>query len=671
MRIGDVVNGRYELLEELTPGPYGSGWTSFKARDSQGNLFVVKEPHIRDENSVERGFDGALLINTKRMQEFSINCDEMVSILDFEGCNDSPFYVRPFVSGDSLREKIHASRSVDGLVGPEHFQWLLNIARVLDQARAQEVFVIPKPENILFGGDGAVLLDFYSDMGPGGLTDFKYVYNSWPYIGHWLPFRGLAIVVFETITGKVPYSYPDDCEFGRVVEISESLLGVSEEVSTLISEAISDCDRFESNLSFAEQFLDAVERHPIKLETDFAEQDEEPVAGIGNKTTSPERVSKKRKPYGLEGVLLDDRYRMSEKVGDFGMASLWRAHDMRLQQDVAVKIPHDRPELIERFAVEAKIWRKVAPGNQCIAPITDVGLHDCVPWLVTPWLSGGTLYDWKSSGGNTGTSLEMFDWLTEIAKSLDQIHAAGFCHRDVKPSNIMFDEYGKSHLIDFGISSHLNGRQEVDEGTDEYGLYEQGVGTLLFLAPEILKGEVNGTEKSDQYGLAVTLFEWLVGRKPFTATSPFDLFKQLQDGAPSLSELVAGCPESVAEVVGRALNAEPDKRFESCIEFADAFLSALKSAPDTVDIICQHIMKTPSSQRKLVSQYDRPEAWFCTYCGSDRSDKADEGWCNSCHKSRVFVGGSMTVVVCSSCQEMVAAGSDFCEWCGGSFKTNY
>ncbi len=264
-----------------------------------------------------------------------------------------------------------------------------------------------------------------------------------------------------------------------------------------------------------------------------------------------------------------DRYRIIERLGMGGMAVVYKAYDVRLEREVALKlirteeIPASQHErLIKRFEREAKAQARF--NHRHIVPVHDYGVVDGSPYLVMAYVEGGTL---KDKIGGPVDYQQAVAWLLPIADALAYAHQRGIVHRDVKPTNILFDEAGQPLLTDFGIAKIL----ETDEATlTGTGL---GVGTPEYMAPEQWQGQAEAA--TDQYALGVVLYELLTGQKPYSAETPVAIaLKQMNDPLPRPSAVVNGIPESVEKVLFKALAKDPADRYADMGAFQKA-LSAL------------------------------------------------------------------------------------------------
>jgi serine/threonine protein kinase len=240
------------------------------------------------------------------------------------------------------------------------------------------------------------------------------------------------------------------------------------------------------------------------------------------------------------------------------MAEIYRATDVELGRDVAVKTlaldASADDDLRARFLREAKAAARLS-GEPHTVSIYDVGELEGRPFLVMEYLPGGSLADRLLEG--RVSRAQAFVWLEQAARALDNAHAHGVVHRDVKPGNLLIDASGNLSVADFGIA-----RADGLESHTQTGVV---LGTAGYLAPERTRGE-RATAASDRYALAVVAYELLAGSRPDTTRS-------------------AAIPERANEVFARALASRPESRFESCLAFVSALRDAFDSseAPTVLD----------------------------------------------------------------------------------------
>jgi len=269
------------------------------------------------------------------------------------------------------------------------------------------------------------------------------------------------------------------------------------------------------------------------------------------------------------------RYHILEQLGEGGMATVYKAYDTRLETDVAVKVirtenilPSTLERSLKRFEREAKALARLTHPN--IVKVTDYGEYEGKPYLVMPYLPGGTL---KQKLEKPIPWQEAARLLLPIARALDFAHRQNMIHRDVKPSNILITADGEPMLTDFGIAKIL----DLEETQDLTGT-GMGIGTPEYMAPEQWTGKTS--TQSDQYALGVVLYEMLTGRKPYSADTPAAiLLKQATEPLPRPSQYAREMPAKVEKLLLKTLAKNPADRYTSMGDFAAALNSMLSGSP--------------------------------------------------------------------------------------------
>ncbi len=196
--------------------------------------------------------------------------------------------------------------------------------------------------------------------------------------------------------------------------------------------------------------------------------------------------------------LSDGRYRLERLLGSGGMASVWLAHDDRLNRAVAIKVISDSLAVddayVARFEREARVAAGLSHHN--LVKVFDYDAESDRPLLITEYVDGGTLAERLKDDG--GQRLDFERLALDLLAALDHIHGAGIVHRDVKPANILFAEDGRALLTDFGIAHPEDATRLTQTG--------QVIGTLRYLAPEVAEGRP-ATPRSDLFSCGVLLRE--------------------------------------------------------------------------------------------------------------------------------------------------------------------
>ncbi len=272
-----------------------------------------------------------------------------------------------------------------------------------------------------------------------------------------------------------------------------------------------------------------------------------------------------------------DQYRIEARLGGGGMGEVFRARDLELDRDVAIKLV--RPELADleevtaRFRAEARTLAGLAHSN--IATVFRFFAHEGTLYLVMEYISGKPFGDMLRDDGAKPAG-EVVHMLKQALSGLGYAHDNKVVHRDIKPGNLMLDGHNTVKVLDFGIAHLLDQTRITQSGSV--------LGTPAYMAPEqVLGQQVDG--RTDLYALGVVLFEMLTGKLPFRANSQFELMRAHLETQPrSLKEMTDTVPAPLQDTIIRALAKDSDQRYQSAAEFAGALDVALaESQADGVD----------------------------------------------------------------------------------------
>ena len=257
-----------------------------------------------------------------------------------------------------------------------------------------------------------------------------------------------------------------------------------------------------------------------------------------------------------------DHFRIESLVARSGMASIYRATDMRTGRPVAIKIPHPEmeadPVLFERFQREAEIGEKLDhPGVMKVFPVPDRSRV----YMVMEWVDGRLLREILSQSKRLPIERALRIAI-HICDALDYIHRNGVVHRDLKPENIMIGADDAIKLIDFGIAGKLGARRLT------FAKLSHVVGTPDYISPEQVQGK-RGDGRSDIYALGVMLYEMLTGKTPFAGPNPFATMNdRLLNHPEPPRELNPEISPELQETLYRALERDPQNRYTTANEFA-------------------------------------------------------------------------------------------------------
>ena len=273
----------------------------------------------------------------------------------------------------------------------------------------------------------------------------------------------------------------------------------------------------------------------------------------------------------LEGKILGNRYEIIEKVGNGGMATVYKAEDKVLKRNVAVKVLKDEfttdEEFIKRFEIEAQSAARLTHPN--IVSIYDVGSEDNLYYIVMELIRGKTLKEiiveergplpWKWS----------VNVAIQIASALEMAHKNNIIHRDIKPHNIIITEDGIAKVTDFGIAKAVSNSTITAFGTT--------IGSVHYFSPEHARGGYTDA-KSDLYSLGVVMYEMVTGRVPFDADTPVSVaLKHMQEEPEEPIELNPNLPSAVNRIIMKALKKDTTLRYQSATDMLADLRQALKN----------------------------------------------------------------------------------------------
>src|SRR5258706_1014660 len=253
------------------------------------------------------------------------------------------------------------------------------------------------------------------------------------------------------------------------------------------------------------------------------------------------------------------RYEFEKELTQGGMGLILLARDPYVQRQVVIKVLMYKQSLDEVyrefFQREAELIASLE--HPCIVPVYDFGWHGEQPYIVMRYMSGGTLED-RLEKGEMKLS-EIAHIFNRVSEALDAAHLKNIIHRDVKPSNILFDSSSKAFLSDCGIAKS----QTIK---DEDGAWI--VGTPAYISPEQVQGsKVDG--RSDVYALGVVLYRLLTGQLPFMNDSVTALINaHVELPVPDIREIKSNLPSVWQEVVSKAMAKDPQDRYSTAGDFA-------------------------------------------------------------------------------------------------------
>ncbi len=269
------------------------------------------------------------------------------------------------------------------------------------------------------------------------------------------------------------------------------------------------------------------------------------------------------------------RYDIHSELGAGGMATVFRATEIALEREVAIKVMSSSvattPGAFERFRREALVAAALSHAH--IVPIYAIGEDPAVPYFAMKFIEGRGLEDILQKDGARPLE-DVVRTIGVVGRALHHAHQKGVVHRDVKPANIMIGKDGWIFVTDFGIA-----KRDDREGLTQAGTV---IGTPAYMSPEQFNG-LPITGAADQYSLGIVAYEMLAGRAPFDGPSLGEIMRgHLLEAPPALRTRRIDVPTGVAECVNRMLEKEPSQRFASLAEAVDEF-EAAASVAITVD----------------------------------------------------------------------------------------
>jgi tetratricopeptide (TPR) repeat protein len=253
-------------------------------------------------------------------------------------------------------------------------------------------------------------------------------------------------------------------------------------------------------------------------------------------------------------------YDIVDVIGRGGMGTVFRGNDPRIGRAVAIKVltaAAEDPDLLIRFYREAKYTGSL--HHQNIVTVYELGHQDGVPYLVMEYLEGVTLETMISTGRPMPVA-EKLGIILQVCSGLTYAHKQGLVHRDIKPANIMILPDGTAKIVDFGIAL-LGGSQLTRTG--------HVVGSLNYMSPEQLSGNVEVDVRTDVYSTGVVLFQLLTGRLPFDGGSTAATLRMIvQDPPPPLGKYLQDCPEELEGILQKAMVKDREERYASPEDFA-------------------------------------------------------------------------------------------------------
>jgi len=255
------------------------------------------------------------------------------------------------------------------------------------------------------------------------------------------------------------------------------------------------------------------------------------------------------------------KYELHEKLGRGGFGTVYRAMDTSLGREVALKVLHPEltidKEFVDRFRQEAKTLALLDDRN--IVTIHEINEENGRIYIAMRYLPGGSLRNLIEEKGKVQFT-EALRIITQVASGLSEAHKRGVIHRDIKPENIVFDSHDEAILTDFGL---VRG-----ESTETPMAVDNIMGTPSYIAPEIWDGE-KATAASDEYALGCVFYEMITGQRLFDGKTIPEIMKKHFDKVSFSNTWSTDVPLEVKDIIGKAIEKDPKKRYGSVLEFVE------------------------------------------------------------------------------------------------------
>ncbi len=290
-------------------------------------------------------------------------------------------------------------------------------------------------------------------------------------------------------------------------------------------------------------------------------------------------------------------YRIVGQFGQGGMATVYKAYHPQLERHVAIKFLQqsyvDDVNFLTRFEREAKIIASLDHLN--IVPVYDFNYYQGQPYLVMKLIEGVTLKEVMSD--SLASKAEVLDMLTAVANGLTYAHERHILHRDIKPSNILVDSSKRPYITDFGLARMTQAAQTTLS-------QDMLMGTPHYMSPEQAKGADELGPATDIYSLGVILYEFAVGRVPFSGNTPYAIVHDhIYTPLPSPRELNPSVSPQVEAVLVHALAKSPLDRYSSAVTMLSAFREAFETVPPKSVTKPLHMSKPAPTSDKSIPSY--------------------------------------------------------------------
>ena len=299
----------------------------------------------------------------------------------------------------------------------------------------------------------------------------------------------------------------------------------------------------------------------------------------------------------LIGKMLNNRYEVLEKIGNGGMATVYKAKCHVLNRYVAIKILKDEfttdSEFIRKFNTEAQSAAALAHPN--IVQIYDVCSEDNLYYIVMELIQGKTLKEIITEDGILSWKWSV-NIAIQIASALEIAHKNSIIHRDIKPHNIIITEDGMAKVTDFGIAKAVSNSTITAFGTT--------IGSVHYFSPEHARGGFTDA-KSDLYSLGIVMYEMLTARVPFDADTPVSVaLKQVQEEPTDPMKYNENIPISINRIILKAMQKDPNLRYQSATEMIKDLSIALKRPNEDFVVLATRSDDSPTQKIPTIYEID-------------------------------------------------------------------
>ncbi|MBN1266940.1 MAG: BMP family ABC transporter substrate-binding protein [Anaerolineales bacterium] len=577
-----VLGGQFRVGNQIRAG---HGWSEFQGESESGKAVIIRKLDFGQG----AGTDLLKRLEAAREKLGSISeqsCSAWLAVCEHDG---AALVISRAFSGKSLAERIDSE-------GPLSFEESIKLAyelasylRSLHKADILQGFFEAEniscdaelPVPVVTGPAPAVFLDLPSALGSGflseqaGIAPELFAGNS---ADPCSDVYALGAVLYQALTAHpVPRT---DLSPGKTVIVtwlpSRLRADIPEELDQLVGACLHP--ERKNRLSGPDEVLAVLEG--------MLSQVEEPVQPVA---------------MGMEDSLVGQTlgpYRLVERLGQGGMAAVYKGYEPALNRYVAIKIlPQffaSDPNFTARFHREAKAVAQLTHPN--IVPIYNFGEANGITYIAMQLVHGGSL---KYERGERMGFREALQLLLPITRALGYAHQHGVIHRDVKPSNVLISEDGWPLLADFGLAKMTEATGEKLTGTGV------GMGTPMYMSPEQGQG-VEVDHRSDIYSLGIMLYELVTGDVPFRADTPMAIvIKHMTAPMPMPRSLNPDIPEAVESIILKATAKDKADRFQTAEEMIEAMERVLAGSPLSENLRTELAKPSASAPAKQTSSEEK------------------------------------------------------------------